>query len=262
MGYLLQVGGVGALGLNADRSASRRAGSKSGASASVAPHGKQRVSSSFWRVVRVSWKCSIPSQTRPNDIRGPYGVLATDVPGTQISELLPMMAERMNRCALIRTLTGFSGADSPRPALTGSVESGTTYGAVVTRLKGESGAMPPYIHLGGKLFGSPGVGGGVFGSACDPVLLVDPVGQQVQLPQFSLAADVSPSRFQQRRACWRPSIMFGDMRAEPRPGKDGHVPAARRQHPHLTQGPRRLRSVPRAGASAIVTGPTSSAKRC
>ena len=28
---------------------------------------------------------------------------------------------------------------------------------MVTRLKGDNGAMPPYIHLGGKLFNSPQV---------------------------------------------------------------------------------------------------------
>src|SRR5476651_2689560 len=50
-----------------------------------------------------------PKPNAPNDIRGPYGVIPTSVPGTQIGELLPMMAQRMDRCALIRSLTGFTG---------------------------------------------------------------------------------------------------------------------------------------------------------
>ena len=58
--------------------------------------------------------------------------------------------------------------------------------------------MPPYIHLGGKLFNSPGVGGGVFGSACEPVMINNPLASQVDLPQFALSADISASRFQHR----------------------------------------------------------------
>jgi hypothetical protein len=140
-----------------------------------------------------------PKPNAPNNIRGPYGPIATSVPGMQICELLPMMAARMNRCALIRSLTGFTGAHTARPALTGSIDGLTTYGAVVTRLKGDLGVMPPYVHLGGKLFNSAGLGGGVFGAACEPVTLANPLATQVQLPQFELSVDISANRFQQRR---------------------------------------------------------------
>jgi hypothetical protein len=140
-----------------------------------------------------------PKPVAPDDVRGPYGTIATSVSGTRIGELLPMMAQRMHRVALIRSLTGFTGAHTSRPALTGRVESLTTYGAVVTKLRGQAGSMPPYVHLGGKLFASAGVGGGVLGSAYDPVEIPDPTGSKVQLPQFALTADVSAERFQQRR---------------------------------------------------------------
>ena len=83
--------------------------------------------------------------------------------------------------------------------MTGSAQGTTTHGAVVTRLKGDTGVMPPYVHLGGRLFNSPGVGGGVFGSACEPIEMPNPVAGQVRLPQFELTADVSANRFQQRR---------------------------------------------------------------
>lgn len=140
-----------------------------------------------------------PKPMAPNDVRGPYGPIATSVPGLQICELLPMLAQRMNRCALIRSLTGFSGAHTARPALTGSVDGLTTYGAVVTRLKGGRGVMPPYVHLGGRLFNSVGVGGGVFGAACEPVMIPNPRASQVQLSQFELAAEVPANRFHHRR---------------------------------------------------------------
>jgi hypothetical protein len=110
-----------------------------------------------------------------------------------------MMAERMDRCALIRSLTGFDTGHTSRPALTGGPQALTTYGAVVAKLKGNSGDMPAYVHLGGKLFNSPGVGGGALGSAYDPVEVPDPTGTKVQLPQFVLSADVPADRFQNRR---------------------------------------------------------------
>ena len=73
-------------------------------------------------------------------------------------------------------------------------ESNTTYGAVIAKLKGHQGDMPPYVHLGGKLFGRPTVGGGALGSAFDPVEIRDPTGTKVQLPQFTLSADVPAER--------------------------------------------------------------------
>jgi hypothetical protein len=140
-----------------------------------------------------------PKPNSPSDVRGPYGPVATSVPGLHICEMLPMLAERMDRCALIRSLTGFTGAHTARPALTGSVDGLTTYGAVVARLKGPISDVPPYVHLGGKLFNSAGVGGGALGSAYEPVEIPDPAGHRVNLPQFSLSADVTADRFLQRR---------------------------------------------------------------
>jgi len=144
-----------------------------------------------------------PKPLAPNDIRGPYGAISTSVSGIQIGELLPMMAQRMHHCALIRSLTGFDTGHTARPALTGMPQGLTTYGAVVTRLKGDNGVMPPYVHLGGRLFNSPGVGGGVFGPACEPVMITNPLASQVQLPQFALSADIPTNRFQDRRELLR-----------------------------------------------------------
>ena len=76
-------------------------------------------------------------------------------------------------------MTGFTGAHTARPGLTGGVNALTTYGAVVAKLKGQLGDMPPYIHLGGKLFNSPGIGGGTLGSAYDPVEIPAHHGRQL-----------------------------------------------------------------------------------
>lgn len=139
-----------------------------------------------------------PKPNASDDVRGPYGPIRTSVSGIQICELLPMLAQRMDQCALIRSLTDTTGAHTATPILTGSMTNKVTHGAVVTRIKGHTGAMPPYVHLGGKLFNSPGVGGGHLGAAYDPVEMPDPLGSKVQMPQFSLTADVSADRFRQR----------------------------------------------------------------
>ena len=40
-----------------------------------------------------------PKPNAPETIRGPYGAIRTNVPGIQISELLPLLSRQMNRCA-------------------------------------------------------------------------------------------------------------------------------------------------------------------
>jgi hypothetical protein len=137
-----------------------------------------------------------PKPDTPDNVRGPYGAIKTSVTGVLVSELLPLLAPRMHRCALIRSLTHRTDAHAPIPMLTGQVGSTTSYGAVVTRLKGHTSELPPYVHLGSKL----PVGGGALGSAFDPVEVRDPTGTKLELPQFSLRADISADRFQQRQA--------------------------------------------------------------
>jgi hypothetical protein len=136
-----------------------------------------------------------PKPNTPDTIRGPYGVIPTRASGIRISELLPLLAQHMDQCALIRSLTHGIDSHSPIPMLTGFTGVTTTYGAVVTRLKGHTRDLPPYVHLGSKL----AVGGGALGAAYDPVEVRDPSGSKVELPQLKLPADLTADRFRQRR---------------------------------------------------------------
>jgi len=137
-----------------------------------------------------------PKPGTPDTVRGPYGVIPTSVSSVQFCELLPMLAAWMDRCAVIRSMTHGIDAHAPIPMLTGFNGKTTSYGAVVTRLKGPRGDMPPHVHLGSKL----AVGGGDLGSACDPIELRDPTGNKVDLPQFSLSANLSAERLHERQA--------------------------------------------------------------
>jgi hypothetical protein len=140
-----------------------------------------------------------PKPETPDNIRGPYGAVRTNVPGIQISELLPTLSRHIDKCALIRSMSHRTDAHSPIPMLTGFNGETTSYGAVISKIKGFRRSMPPYVHVGSRL----GVGGGRLGAPHYPVEIADPSGTRVQLPQFALTADVRADRFQQRRELLR-----------------------------------------------------------
>ena len=54
-----------------------------------------------------------PKPDAPSEVRGIYSPIKTNVPGIHISELLPRMAKRMDKLALIRSVHhGHSGHNS------------------------------------------------------------------------------------------------------------------------------------------------------
>jgi len=87
------------------------------------------------------------------EVRGKYHPIATNVPGLQVGELLPMMARTMDKVALVRSqshnndhhetatnwvLSGrFGSAFGDYPAI----------GAVVAHETGFSGTLPPYVAV-------------------------------------------------------------------------------------------------------------------
>jgi len=136
-----------------------------------------------------------PKPNTPDSIRGPYGAISTSVPGVQFCELMPRMAERMHRVAVIRSMNHTVDAHAPIPMMTGIPGETTSHGAVITKLKGFTETMPPYVHIGSRL----GVGAGGLGAPYNPVEIPDPTGAKIQLPDFSLQADIRADRFLDRR---------------------------------------------------------------
>ncbi len=138
-----------------------------------------------------------PKPNAPINIRGPYGTIRTSVPGIQIGELLPQLAQQIDKCTLLRSMTSSDGAHSGVAMLSGLSKAAASYGAVLARLKGSAhSGMPSFVHVGPNGY-LPGAGS--LGTSCSPILMPDPSGKQVQLPQFALTANVSADRFQQRR---------------------------------------------------------------
>jgi hypothetical protein len=94
----------------------------------------------------------------PPEIRGEFDPIDTNVPGIQICELLPRLAARMDRLAIIRSLVGSDGAHASSLCSTGypfgrSPPGGApNYGSVVSVLKGPtSPAIPACADLSERM---------------------------------------------------------------------------------------------------------------
>lgn len=137
-----------------------------------------------------------PKPNAPVNIRGPYGTIRTNVNGIQIGELMPAMAQHMDKCAILRSMTS-RDEHAGMTMMSGGSKAVASYGAVLTKLKGTSSSgMPPFAHVGASGY-LPGAG--TLGTGYNPIMVNDPTGKQVKLPQFGLTADVSPERFGNRR---------------------------------------------------------------
>jgi hypothetical protein len=189
---VLQVAGIELLGL----SLANQLRARSAAAADASANGRGRSCIFLWLDGGPShletWD---PKPGTPDTIRGPYGSISTSITGTEISELLPLMAERMHKVAIIRSLNHGIDSHAPIPMMTGIPGESTSHGAVVTKLHGFTQSMPPYVHIGSRL----GVGAGSLGAPYNPVEVPDPTGSQIQLPDFALRADIKADRFLQRQ---------------------------------------------------------------
>ncbi len=88
----------------------------------------------------------------PQEIRGPYRPIQTNVPGIQICEHLPMQAKLADRLAIIQGMR-FSGEHAAHELITGVGarvrDKRPAFGSVVSRLwNGENGVIHPYVSLG------------------------------------------------------------------------------------------------------------------
>jgi hypothetical protein len=159
----------------------------------------------------------------PVEYRGPYAPISTSVPGIQICELLPQLAARADKYALIRSLhsasndhgiagtVGLTGSEAGGASLGGKVQPGQllpNHGSIVSRVLGFDPATPRFVTLGGHLHQGKkpirGEGGGAVGSLHDPFRLDYDPEAGVKIPQLELLDGQSPgglvSRSQLRAA--------------------------------------------------------------
>jgi hypothetical protein len=94
----------------------------------------------------------------PSEIRGEFKPISTNVPGIEICEHLPLLAKRMDRAVLIRSMVGASGAHDAFQCLTGRRMSNQppggwpAMGSVLSKLQSQpSQAVPPFVGLAPKM---------------------------------------------------------------------------------------------------------------
>ena len=94
----------------------------------------------------------------PSEIRGEFNPIKTNVPGIEICELLPKLAKRMDKCALVRSVVGADVGHDAFQCLTGRSKKQMppggwpAMGSCVSRLLGpQDKAIPPFVGLSPKM---------------------------------------------------------------------------------------------------------------
>jgi len=152
-----------------------------------------------------------PKPDAPLDFRGPFGTIPTTIPGVRFSELIPKLAARTDKYALIRSNITHDGGHpgAGTYGYTGSGEGrGATiqpsWGSIVSRHQGASAGLPPYVMLSR---GIPrdvakfvdGYGGGDWGKAYDPFLIQCDGFGKVDIPALKLVDGITPDRIAHRK---------------------------------------------------------------
>lgn len=142
-----------------------------------------------------------PKPEAPVEIRGPFRAVATSVPGTAVSELLPELAQRADRFALCRSVfhaaapiheTGLQLLQAGRLAARSSRP--PAWGSTARFLLGEADGLPGYVVLPRLVAntGAPAYHGqtaGFLGAEFDPVTLEE--DDESSAPSDRDAADAS-----------------------------------------------------------------------
>jgi len=163
-----------------------------------------------------------PKPDAPEAIRGKYRTISTAVPGMQFSEMLPRMAQRAGKLAVIRSVhhthsshnSGMYWSIVGRPyqidntLINPSRADVPCFGTLTNWLAqrdGYSGAVPPYVitprpHCDSLVYLTPGQFGSCLGPRFDPLVLnADPNAEDFEVPNLRLGPELSGMRFNRRR---------------------------------------------------------------
>lgn len=201
---LLQVGGLGMLGLGLPEFLQARA------------HSSGRTHSSNRSCIFIvqyggashhdTWDLKPQA---PDEIRGPYRPIATRVPGMQICEKLPRLAQLADRYCLIRSMTHANGGHDGGMHICMTGHSNPTvetpyFGSVAAKVRPATRNVPSYVwiqNLAGDV--QPRyLNGGFLGAAYSPLRvgtdLDNPSAPGFRFRAFDPPADVTRERLEQR----------------------------------------------------------------
>ncbi len=186
------------------------------------------------KAVILIFNCGAPSHLdlwdmkphAPTEIRGSFNPIATNVSGIEISELMPEVAKRMDKLAIVRTLhhthgghnSGMHWTTVGKPYRVDStlinpsradVPCFGTLAGWLAQQDGYSANVPPYVitpfpHCDSTKYLTPGQFGGCLGSRFDPfVLNSDPNATGFEVPGLQLDEAISHQRLQDRQSLLR-----------------------------------------------------------
>lgn len=162
-----------------------------------------------------------PKPEAPENIRGQFRTIDTNVPGIQVTEMLPRLAKRADQLAILRTLHHSHGGHNSgmhwsivgrpyridstliNPAPGDFPSFGTLIGWLAQR-DGYSGTVPPYVitpypHCDSTVYVTPGQYGGCLGVRYDPFVLdADPNAASFRVRNLRLDDSITRDRFEQR----------------------------------------------------------------
>jgi len=149
----------------------------------------------------------------PTEIRGPFHPISTNVPGTQIGEILPLCSQVADKLTILRShshndnahqtgrhwlLTGYppSFADGQAKGVPFN-ELYPSIGSIVSRELGPGGDVPPYVELPNAL--GPG-GPGFYGAKYAPFTIEnDPAQPDFKVRDLDVPDSVAADRFLRRQ---------------------------------------------------------------
>ena len=196
----VKVGSLGFLGMNLAQSLRLQAAS----SARLSSQAKAKACILLWLeggpAQMDTWDPKTNSSFRP---------ISTNVDGIQVSELLPKLAKRMDKLALIRSMSSF-GDDHPQAvhyAATGHLHNPAmqfpSLGSIVGERLGSANGLPPYVIVPRwersqqyqESFRSA-----FLGPYYAPMLIRDPSKEGFEVTDLSLPKSVAPAAVENRRS--------------------------------------------------------------
>lgn len=156
----------------------------------------------------------------PEMIRGEFKPINTNVDGIQICEHMPLLAQRADQYAIIRSMTHYVKNHAPAGyyALTGNApkrdvnnfglnpDDYPAVGSVVSALEPSTKPVPTYVQLSPTLVGDtgiqmPGFHAGFLSAQYDPLKVInDPNDPKFEVEELSLPGAVNDKRFEARRS--------------------------------------------------------------
>lgn len=228
---MLQLGGLGALGLGLTDLLAARSLAAGTASSSAESQYRDAVGFGKAKACIVMFMWGGPSHIdtwdmkpdAPDEVRGEYKPIDTSVAGIRISEHFPYLARHAEQYAIVRSVTHddpahlssvhhvMTGRHAPQiksDAAPPSRKDAPHVGSVFTKLRPSESPFPAFVtvpwmvnHPSAPGGTAPGQHGGWLGAAYDPFLVLgDPNASDFAVSGLKLMEGVSPVRVDARRA--------------------------------------------------------------